>query len=406
MAPLLLLVLGALGVGYVMTRKRTTEPSDEPPPDTPAPRGFTYSGGPKLLREATGGDPSVASGGEESVGAPFAMDPFAVLKFAAAGDIAGQLPQVWGADGSVACEYPGIRTVPGDIAINVLDTDPEVGSTWTATDAADCYSVVSTQRAIEAESRAMITQVNLDKRAGGSDKLWWYREDDGTYGERRRDRGEQWPKWMKGRVLYVNGQDFVSTHPYHQLMRIGEVVDPDGLARPYLYCRARSDRTPGRKQIELVRVAKMHKAFKDVGEVYALPLFDFAAETFGIFLGAMGASGIATSLFETTRSTINNAVRHGLAGGDFNSWRDGFRLLRDSISLEQMGALAMQVGFRLPTKVRQMAETAANVPGATEWTRLAATTFAAEHVAPIIRTQEQWGNGHSPSTLLSVVYYT
>jgi len=354
-------------------------------------------------------DDESAPAGESCAGPPPSMDPFPYVRYQKAGVPFGGYASIWGSDGSVSVST-GIETVPGDVGISVIDLNPEIGGTFgEAADTVALYNVIASREA--PVDGIEIVAVNLDKRFGGSDKVEYrYPGEAGTH-TRRKDRGDLWPKSWRRRPLYLYWRDFPPSSPYYQLGQMAEAVagmgpDVGTDSRPYLVCRARNDRTPSRDQVELIRIGKMHKHFKDIGQVYGPVVFDFIDSALTTFGAAFGVTGLAASLVTTTTSIFRRAIQLGAVGGSINSWRQAYDFLKEEMSFQQMGQLATELGFQVPSKIKAAAEAAAAVPGATQFTRLAAHVVAVNHVAGIYNASESWKKAGSPSQLHAVTLFT
>jgi len=211
---------------------------------------------------------------------------------------------------------PGPNVPPGSVLVTVRDTDPEKGS-YEAPDFHDYYSILAVERRPATDDYYEILATDLDKRVGGRDRLL-IKYPDGRREWRTRERGEKWPSDWRDKLFIADFRTYATSHPFQFCGALATQCSGNENLR-YLVCRARHDRDPGRKQIELTRIGKMFKRFRDEGEVYWLPVvFRYMTAIAGFMTGGGAMFG------KFSISTLHAVTRAGYRG-DIVGWKSGMR---------------------------------------------------------------------------------
>lgn len=396
---IILLALGA-AAWYV---GRPRQPASQTP--APTPRGFRLTPSGKL--ESATPSPDVPSTDPVRPSPMFSSSGWTVT-YERAGRLSGGYVSGWGVDVPPVV-VTGIVTHPGDVEILVIDTEPEK-DTWGAGDSAEAYCVLATNRIPDQEDAWFLRDYNVDKRVGGTDMIDVVR-DDLTTRKQKRERGELWMRGLQGRVLYCSPRDWWGeAAPLKQIQNIAEIA-AGGQLLPYLCCRCRHDRTPARKQIELIRMAKCHKRWDDVVDVYA-PLFFDVADLFFAFAGPIGeVAGIPAMIWQDAMTVCKELQAAGIEGRDVG-WHDAKRVLLGALDVGELGAATAGIKAALSTEVKERvlsnvaAVNAATGGAADIITELGAAAYAANVEMPLYQMKQSWASGGSPSVVGRVTVFT
>jgi hypothetical protein len=279
----------------------------------------------------------------------------------------------------------------------VMDYSPELGGDSAAGLAYEAYMGHFT--AVRPEGY-QITHLSTDKSVGGEDEVYVINPD-GTTGGKTRQRGKDWPRSWAGQIMWARWRDF----PGSSLEGLGSVAEAvSGRNLPYIVCRARWERHPARKQIEIVRLSKMDRHFRDVGGRYILP---FVATIFDFVGGMIGRSfsGIPAALATTLTSTMTNTVKYA-ASGRLDSWRDGVRILRRSVDWKVLAKFSDQVSSSSSSEVVNAIGRAVKEVKNASYVTQAIASMAGVEMGALLERNKRAARGGSPSVIVRAFIYT